>query len=55
VTLNWTASPRIISPLASATVDVQANNSLINDNVTITYNYKIGGASGSCTFTSLIR
>jgi len=54
ITVDLTANPIVLGPAATATIDSFFTRNAAGDTVTVTYTYKIGGATGSCTFSGVM-
>jgi hypothetical protein len=50
-TFDTTSSPAVLGAGQSGILTMTFQRSVSGDNVTVTYDYKIGGAAGQCTFT----
>lgn len=50
--IDRTANPLTLYSLESGTLTMDYQRNVSGDNVTVTYEYKIGGLPGTCTFTS---
>ena len=52
--IDRSSNPLTLASAQSGTLTADFQRNVVGDNVTIKYDYKIGGVSGSCTFTKLI-
>ncbi len=53
-TFDTTANPSVLTAGQTGVLIMDFNRAVGGDNVTVTYNYKIAGTSGSCTYTMRI-
>jgi hypothetical protein len=54
-TFDMTSSPPVLGTGQSGVLTMDFSRNAVGDSVTVTYEYKIGGVTGTCTFTGRIN